>query len=723
MLKANRQHKAIWSAAIVLVLLMTIVSNTRVVQAQSSSPNFPLLTPEKAEAVPDQYIVVYKPGFIAANAESSIRAAVAAQGGEVKFMYKAALNGYSAHLPPAALAAVRANPNVEYVESDVKIQLPSEKVNAPGATQTGVTWGLDRIDQHDMPLSISYDYDKTGAGVHVYVIDTGIRSTHVDFGGRASKDYDSVGDGQNGNDCNGHGTHVAGTIGGTTYGVAKGVQLHAVRVLDCYGEGTYSGVIAGLDWVTANHLSPAVANMSLGGPASAAVDTATRNMISSGVVLAVAAGNSSDNACNYSPARVPIAITVGATDSTDARSYYSNWGTCLDIFAPGSYVTSDWNTSDYDANTLSGTSMASPHVAGVAALYLEDHPSATISEVRNEIVGTATRNHVTSSGVGSINRLLYSLLGPIPLISDPITPNNITADTTPTYTWSELAGATQYSYELWQSGVLVYTKTVASDVCINKICSDTPTDILAYSPYQWRVQAFVDSVWQIFSGYMPFAVVQPGPAFNSQFNSNATGWSKIKGGWNIVSQKYYRAFGLSSYLSATAAHTGTYFTLDYRVSIKRTGCSWCADRLYVRGKTYPLNPSSYYDWNSGYIFQYVNDGYISVWSVVDGSYAPLLMWKPSSSIHRNGWNTLRVTANGSALKFYINSTLVWSGVDSILSGGAVGVGMFGYNSSDKLYVDWAALTPTVASVNPADEQVEPGKEMPGWNNPNMAVAP
>jgi subtilisin family serine protease len=279
---------------------------------------------------------------------------VRSHGGQVHYRYRTALKGFAASLPAPALEGIRRNPNVAYVEADGIMSIV--------ATQSPATWGLDRIDQRNRPLSNSYTYNATGSGVRSYIIDTGIRPTHNEFGGRASGGFTAISDGRGTTDCNGHGTHVAGTVGGSTYGVAKSVLLVPVRVLNCQGSGTTSGVIA-LDWVTANHVKPAVANMSLGGGASTSLDNAVANSISAGVTYAVAAGNSNANACNYSPARVGAAITVGATTSSDARASYSNFGSCLDLFAPGSSITSAWSTSNTATNTISGTSMASQHVA------------------------------------------------------------------------------------------------------------------------------------------------------------------------------------------------------------------------------------------------------------------------------------------------------------------------------------------------------------------------
>jgi subtilisin family serine protease len=356
-----------------------------------------------ADAVAGSYIVVLKDSAVAtkANRVAAVgdKSSTLARGygAEVRRTFGAALTGFEAGMSEAAAKRLAADPSVAYVEQNQRVSLLG--------TQSGATWGLDRIDQPARPLNGTYTYPNTASNVTAYIIDTGILYSHKDFGGRATVGYDAVGSG--GVDCNGHGTHVAGTVGGTTYGVAKAVKLVGVRVLNCSGSGTNAGVIAGVNWVTQNARRPAVANMSLGGGASTALDNAVANSIASGVTYALAAGNSRANACNSSPARVAPAITVGATTSSDARASYSNYGTCLDIFAPGSSITSAWYTSTTATNTISGTSMASPHVAGAAALVLGASPSSTPAQVRDTLVGNATPNVVTSAGTGSPNRLLY----------------------------------------------------------------------------------------------------------------------------------------------------------------------------------------------------------------------------------------------------------------------------------------------------------------------------
>jgi subtilisin family serine protease len=371
-----------------------------------------LVRARAGKALPNRYIVVLKEdvtvqagGAKAGFTVSQMAVSLATRHrGRATHVYERALRGFAAELTEAEARRLADSPEVAFVEEDIEMQAL--------ATQAGATFGLDRIDQRNLPLSGSYTFNFTGAGVHAYIIDTGVRAAHQDFGGRVSpQGFTAINDGQGTNDCNGHGTHVAGTVGSNTWGVAKGVTLHAVRVLGCTGSGSNAGVIAGVDWVTQNHVKPAVANMSLGGGISAALDAAINNSINAGVTYAVAAGNSNANACNSSPSRVPAALTVGATTSTDARSSFSNIGTCVDVFAPGSAITSTWSTSNTATNTISGTSMASPHVAGVAALYLQQFPGQSPAQVHAAVVSNATPNVVGNAGAGSPNRLLHSLFG------------------------------------------------------------------------------------------------------------------------------------------------------------------------------------------------------------------------------------------------------------------------------------------------------------------------
>jgi subtilisin family serine protease len=351
--------------------------------------------------IKDQFIVVLNGDMPSVQARQSALQRLLSKDEKITQVYSTVLKGGAVVMPEARARALANNPNVDYVEEDSEVQ-------GSAFYQSNPTWGLDRIDQKNLPLDSLYGALYTGSGVTAYIIDTGIYTAHPDFGGRASVGTDVVGDGMAGIDCNGHGTHVSGTVGGTAYGVAKQVSLVAVRVLGCNGSGSTSGVIAGLDWLGKNRVLPAVANMSLGGGASTSLDTAVKNTIATGVTMAVAAGNSNADACRYSPARVPAALTVGATTSMDARAAYSNYGSCLDLFAPGSAITSDWLASG--TNTISGTSMATPHVTGSAALYLQGHPSASPSAVSSAIVSQTTSGKVTSAGAKSPNKLLYSLL-------------------------------------------------------------------------------------------------------------------------------------------------------------------------------------------------------------------------------------------------------------------------------------------------------------------------
>jgi aqualysin 1 len=330
--------------------------------------------------------------------QEGVVALMAAQGVRPDFVYTHALNGFAGSLSEAAHQRLLRDPRVVRIEPD--------RVARIMETESNATWGLDRVDQRGLPLSGSYTYRKNGSGVRAYIIDSGLRVSHVEFGGRAMSGFDAV-DGGSANDCNGHGTHVAGTVGGARYGIAQAVTLVGVRVLNCDGLGTYSGVLAGIDWITRNARRPAVATMSLGGPPSNTLDNAVRKMIAAGIAVVVAAGNDRENACGTTPARVTEAMTIGASTRTDRRADFSNYGSCLDWFAPGAGITSAWHSGNSAIRTISGTSMAVPHVAGVAALYLQGNPGASANQVRNALYAKTTKG-IVGGARSANNHLLFT---------------------------------------------------------------------------------------------------------------------------------------------------------------------------------------------------------------------------------------------------------------------------------------------------------------------------
>ncbi|MDC4388013.1 S8 family peptidase [Acinetobacter baumannii] len=377
------------------------IATTHFVYAASNVAN-PVNDSSQAKGIiKNQYIVILNKD---AGSSKDFAQNIAKQhAGKVLQSYDTVLKGFAIYLPDTAgaafIEAMKKNPHVLSVESDTI-------VNIDATTQSNPDWGLDRIDQKALPLNSAYSYLQTGSGTTAYIVDTGILSSHQEFSGRVLSGYTAISDGNGTTDCNGHGTHVAGTVGGTTYGVAKNVNLVPIRILGCDGSGASSNVIAGLDWILKNGKKPAVVNMSLGGATSSSLDSAVENLYNNGYVMVVAAGNSNTDACTSSPARVNKAITVAATDNTDTRASYSNYGSCVDIFAPGSQINSSWIGSNTATKILNGTSMATPHVAGVVVEMLQSTPTASPQTISTNLLNQASSN-VVKNPSGSPNRLLY----------------------------------------------------------------------------------------------------------------------------------------------------------------------------------------------------------------------------------------------------------------------------------------------------------------------------
>ncbi|MET0136016.1 MAG: S8 family serine peptidase [Kibdelosporangium sp.] len=476
-----------------LGLAATAAAGLTIAAAQPASAAVgQILGADRAEAIKDSYIVQIKDSASPKSASArTARDLTAEYGGQVRVAWQHALNGFAVTMNTDQARRMAADARVDYVQQDAVVRLADTQPNPP-------SWGIDRIDQRDLPLSASYTYDTPASNVHAYVIDTGIRISHSTFGGRATWGFNAID--TNNTDCNGHGTHVAGTVGGSQYGVAKGVQLVAVKVLNCSGSGSFTQVVNGINWVTQNAIKPAVANMSLGAAGSdAATENAVRNAIASGVTFAIAAGNSNQDACNFTPARVAEAVTVNASTINDARASFSNWGTCTDIFAPGENITSSWITNDTATNTISGTSMASPPVAGAAALLLGETPGLTPAQVQATLISDATPNKITNPGTGSPNRLLYTNPGGGPgpgnpavtnpgnqsgVVGTPVSLQLSATGGTPPYTWT--ATGLPAGLSISASGLITGTPTTAGTYSVTATATDgTPAS--GSTTFSWTI--------------------------------------------------------------------------------------------------------------------------------------------------------------------------------------------------------------------------------------------
>lgn len=471
--------------------------------------------------IKDAYIVVFHDAV--ADVAGTVDALTKPINVKAKYIYKNSIKGFAATLPPAALDNMRKNPNIRYIEQDQEVSL--------NLTQSGATWGIDRTDQSTLPLDGTFTYETSGAAVDAYIFDTGIRQDHAEFGGRAKPGYDAIVAGGTSNDGNGHGTHVAGTVGGITYGMAKQTNLFAVKVLADNGSGSWSGVVAGIDWAVGHHTTrPAVGNMSLGGGASTSVDDAVRRAVADGIVMCVAAGNDYQNAANYSPARTAEAITVGATTSTDGFASYSNFGSIVDILAPGSSIKSAWFTSSTAVNTISGTSMATPHVAGAAALYLETYPGSTPAQVSSGLKSIATPNRIASVPTGTPNLLLYVKFGPVtppetpaaPVLSAPA--NGATGtSTSPTLSWIASTNATTYTVQVSNtadfSSILSQSTLSTTSLTLNGLTNGTT--------YYWRVNASNATGTSTWSNTYSFTTTNAITLSAPTLSSPASGATKI----------------------------------------------------------------------------------------------------------------------------------------------------------------------------------------------------
>lgn len=522
---------------------------------EPSDPH-PLLINNGGEAIPSEFIVVLKESFSTNEIVEEYRNSINSSSVEITDTFPTSLNGFAAKLDENGLQTILQDFRVEFVEPNYVFHNSQEEIETESAIESSIeetqrwpTWGLDRIDQRNLGLSQSYTYDNEGQGVHVYVVDSGINYEHEEFNDLTFGDaYDAVKDGYGTWDCSGHGTHVSGTIAGNLYGVAKSVILHSIRVFGCSDTTPTDLILNGIEWIITNRKLPAVANMSLGGSASKAMDTAVQRLINRGVTVVVSAGNEGEDACTVSPARLPAAITVAASNDVDRKPEWSNYGSCVDIFAPGEYITSASYYYNDGTETMSGTSMAAPHVTGSIALILKVYPQGTPDAVTKYLLSNATIGKIPNP-MGSPNRLLYSRL-PIPT---PLQPWTASGDIQPWYKWTRVSNASKYQIQVFNGSQLVYSKTFAAEACPGGVCAKQFYNVLPYGVYNWRVRAYVGGNWMLFSPGMSFTVSRFIPRGLKPMGTVYTQQPKFR--WSKVSTA--TSYILQIVQNGTAIHTKT----------------------------------------------------------------------------------------------------------------------------------------------------------------------
>ena len=699
---------------ILVAILIVSFAASPLVEVQAQGTSAQALAPIKSvhgQIIPNQYIVVLKPAATLGTRTSAVKSA-SSMGARVLYEYDSTFSGFAATLSAAALLKLRKNPQVAYIEPD-QVAAVNPVIKGTGVSalnfQDNATWGLDRLDQINLPLNGLYRYIQTGLNSNVYVLDTGINSGHSELTGRVVKAYDTYG--KKGNDCNGHGTYVASLVAGKTYGVAKSAKIYNVRILDCSGRGTYSRVIAGINWVTKHHVDRSIAVLTIHGGDSTALNDAIEAAVTDGVTFSLGADMGANDSCDTFPTMAVTdmagAIVAGATDPSDNLASFTNRGDCVDIYAPGVAIISGWKDGTSSVKMLSGTDSSAAYTAGVAALYLQTYPTATPAEIEE---GLAPAIPTADAYTIDTKPFLNIAVAGKPAYSNPptpISPRGIinSADGSPKIIFAPLGNPGEFaSYEIYiyKDSTLVESKNYLPADCGNdtdysNYCVYDSTKITTIGNYSWKVRARKNSTTATaFSPSFAFSVINMGADFTSPFTANSTGWSSVAGGWHLsTSDGTYFTHGVKDKFTS-ATYTSYYADLDYSVKMRRTGaCIKCSNYIIIRGVTAPLALKTN-EWYSGLEFVYINTGYYAIWKIDHNSYTPIVNWTASPNIINKGWNTLRVTASGDSFEFYINDTVtpVWAGTIATNSFGRIGFGMKTDIGKDKFEITNVTVTPS-----------------------------